>query len=445
MRFRGTLIPLLSQLLLSLLFAWLLLVQHLWIFSALMAILWILNAYWLNQRLQSTERELQNALRNSEVGDYNFYWPEQKSGGSRRELYRLLNVWLGQLRQYKSQKQSQTELLTDILRQLPFHLILLEADGSLRNLKPEVDSLPGMRHHMSAEDWPQVFPYLKKLLESPNENSRLVQLRYDGEKQNWLIQKVPVIREGHELKLLVLSNQQKHFEEQENETLEKILHVLTHEIMNSVSPINSLADTLGHHLQIEANSAGNYELKEEQFQDLQSTASIIKRRSEGLMSFVERYARFARLPRLQKSEIHWPTFLAEVQTLAASELKDAGMELELRIIQGQRSLYADHDLMSQVLLNLIRNAMESMLQNQSSQLTLELDQGDGYHYLKLIDSGPAVEESMQDQIFLPFFSTKKRGSGIGLSLSRKIIMAHGGRLYLQQKQGYKAFCIDLPF
>ena len=81
MRFRGTLIPLISQLLLSLLLAWLLLVQQLWIFSAIIAILWILNVYWLNQSLQSTERELQNALRNSEVGDYNFYWPEQKSGG----------------------------------------------------------------------------------------------------------------------------------------------------------------------------------------------------------------------------------------------------------------------------------------------------------------------------------------------------------------------------
>ena len=151
------------------------------------------------------------------------------------------------------------------------------------------------------------------------------------------------------------------------------------------------------------------------------------------------------LPRLQKSEIYWPAFLEEIQKLANSELKEASIEIELRIIQGQRSLYADHDLMSQVLLNLIRNAMESMLQNESNKLTLELDQGDGYHYLKVIDSGPAIEESMQDQIFLPFFSTKKRGSGIGLSLSRKIIMAHGGRLYLQQKQGYKAFCLDLPF
>ena len=105
----------------------------------------------------------------------------------------------------------------------------------------------------------------------------------------------------------------------------------------------------------------------------------------------------------QKSEIYWPAFLEEIQKLANSELKEASIEIELRIIQGQRSLYADHDLMSQVLLNLIRNAMESMLQNESNKLTLELDQGDGYHYLKVIDSGPAIEESMQDQIFLPFF------------------------------------------
>lgn len=450
MNSRAKIYLLVSQLALSLLLAWLIFAQKWWIFSAACLFLWFLNAWGLFRAQSRFERHLHSALQNSIAEDFNFFWPEKKAKGVRAQVYQLLNLWSRQLREFKQQREGQEYLLRQILDHLPFTILLLNAKQNLQVLNSGEPPLPGARNELSAEDWPRVFPFLKKFIHQKEEEAKL-SLKQDGEQQLWLARKRKISNGNAEQILIILSNRQREHEQQEGEALEKILHVLTHEIMNSVSPINSLADTMKIQLKQVQDGDGQFSLDSEQFGDLQSTAQIIQRRSKGLMGFVERYARFARLPKVQKTEMLWPEFLSELQTLQASELNKHGIELELRLIKSKRPLYADRDLIGQVLLNLIRNAMEALAQKgdekpeRSAIIIIELDQGDGYHYLKIIDSGSSIDNDLVDQIFLPFFSTKKRGSGIGLSLSRKIAMAHGGRLYLQQKENYKAFCLDLPF
>ncbi len=433
-------LPLALVLLSGLGFAWFVVVKAWLVFSLLSAVVWAFSARWLIRRVHEPERELQKILRNSKMEDYNFVWPYKDFA----TIGEVLSLWSQQIRHLKSAQQKDSLWQENVLDQLEGHILYLDKEQNLSALNHQEEGLPGMRHHLKAADWPEIFPFLKTFLES-EERERVISLRHDGEKQKWRFQQKSLGMGKQLEKIIIVSNEQSLFERHEDQALEKILHVLTHEIMNSVSPISSLADTLGHHLQLESTSNGSYQLNEEQYQDLLSTAGIIQRRSAGLMSFVERYARFARLPRLQKTEIDWPSFLAEIQSLCEAELQKDGFTLSLVNLESQRPLYADRELMSQVLLNLIRNAQESMRNGPGQNLVLQVDQGDGYHYLKVIDEGRPIEESLIDQIFLPFFSTKKKGSGIGLSLSRKIVMAHGGRLYLQQKDGFKAFCIDLPF
>lgn len=438
-------ILLLSQLALSLLFAWLLIIEGWWIFSVVTLILWLLNARALFRLQSKFERNIQEALQNSVAEDFNFHWPENTKQGLSSRLYQLLNLWSVQLRQFKQARESQSYLLQQILHHLPFTIMLLESDGRLLSLNAGSPPLAGARSEMAAADWPQVFPFLPPFIES-TKNEQKLRLRQDGEQQRWLAIKRQISHQGVDRLLIILSNRQQEHEQQEGEALEKILHVLTHEIMNSVSPINSLADTMKLQLEQGKNEAGQFKLNAEQFTDLQSTVQIIQRRSTGLMGFVERYARFARLPKVQKSKISWPDFLEDMRALLAAEVEKQQHQVEIRLIKSQRPLYADRDLIGQVIINLIRNALESMPKPKSGRLiSLELDQGDGYHYLRVIDDGPAIEPDLIDKIFLPFFSTKKRGSGIGLSLSRKILMAHGGRLYLQQKENSKAFCLELPY
>lgn len=432
--------PLVLILLCSLALGWTAFDQAWIIFSLLLVVLWIAAVYWLLRNLSARDRSIAKILESSKMEDYSFGNLESGSG----QIRELIQLWATQLRHFKSDQKRLDLRYRNVLNELNAPILLLKADGKLQALNKAAQELPGMRHELSDEDWQTIFPFLKDFIAS-KASEQVIALRQDGEKQQWRLQQHTFNGQDEGEKILVVRNEQHLFESQENEALEKILHVLTHEIMNSVSPINSLADTLQHHLNLQPNAEGQYLIMEEQYQDLLSTAGIIHRRSDGLMSFVERYARFARLPRIQKTSINWLSFLEEVENLAKQELAKEAIDIQVRNLNSNRTLYADRDLMNQVVLNLIRNAQESMAGMEGGQIILELDQGDGYHYLKIIDNGHSVEEALVDQIFLPFFSTKKRGSGIGLSLSRKIVMAHGGRLYLQQKPGYKAFCLDLPF
>lgn len=410
------------------------------IFSLILLGLWLAAVYWLLGSISARDRSFAKILESSKKEDYSF-GPLDRGNA---QVAELIQLWTAQLRQFKTDQKSLDLRYRNVLNQLNAPILWLKADGSLEALNTAAQALPGMRHQLSPEDWQTLFPFLKDFIAS-QASEQVIALRQDGEKQQWRLQQHPFSGKQEGEKILVVRNEQHLFESQENEALERILHVLTHEIMNSVSPINSLADTLQHHLKLDQNAEGYYFLTEEQYQDLQSTARIIHRRTNGLMSFVERYARFARLPRIQKESIDWLPFLREIEKLAEEELAKASISVQIRTLNSARRLYADRELLNQVVLNLIRNAQESMDGRTTGQIILELDQGDGYHYLKVIDNGQNIEDALIDQIFLPFFSTKKRGSGIGLSLSRKIVMAHGGRLYLQQKPAYKAFCIDLPF
>lgn len=433
------------QLVLSLALAWISLIQQWWVFSLLILIAWLINARALLKIQRRVEEDLQSTLQNSVAEDYNFHWPIKEEQGSKAKLYQLLNLWSVQLRDLKQKREDKSFLLNQVIKKLPFTILLIGSDQHLHVLNAGNPPLKGARNDLGPSDWPEIFPFIQSFI-NEDRSEKTLSLKQDGDLQVWKIEKMRLNSNGQEQILVILTNRQLEHERQEGEALEKILHVLTHEIMNSVSPINSLSDTMKHQLSLpEKAEHEGYKISREQFSDLQSTANIIQRRSKGLMSFVERYARFARLPKVQKQEIIWKDFLHDFQKLVDPEISKASVQFNQLILKSSRPLYADADLLQQVLLNLTRNALESLSDTLDGAINLEIDQGDGYHYLRLIDNGPNVEEDLIDQIFLPFFSTKKRGSGIGLSLSRKIIMAHGGRLYLQQKKDFKAFCIDLPY
>jgi len=436
---KGIVFPILILLACSLALAWTAILESWIILSAILVVIWLISLQWLLKVLKRRDREFETLLLNSRREDYNFSWSKEDNS----TFNNLLSLWTKQLRDFKIREERNDAKFSRVLKHLPFNLLLLDAQGTLNYLNEYEQGLPGMRHHLKADDWPRIFPWLEDFLRS-EENHKMISLKLDGEKQWWRLQQFDLNLEDSST-LIIISNEQREYEQRENETLEKILHVLTHEIMNSVSPINSLADTLQLNLKLEAQAGDAYRIEEEQYQDLISSAGIIKRRSEGLMSFVERYAKYARLPRLQKTRIPWQELMKEIAGLIEAEMQDLGIHFEIQYLKSSRDLFADRDLMTQVLLNLIRNALENLEDESHAEIKIEIDQGDGYHYISVIDNGPLIEESIEDQIFLPFFSTKKKGSGIGLSLSRKIVMAHGGRLYLRQKSANKSFAIEIPF
>lgn len=259
-------------------------------------------------------------------------------------------------------------------------------------------------------------------------------LDFQGETEQWKVNYKTFKNEAETYELFLFKNQQYDAERMEEEISTRLMHVLTHEIMNSVSPINSLINSISTRLQHQTDSS------ETLFEDVRTSVEIIQRRSQGLMDFVKRYNLLAHLPKTDMSSVSVSAFTEDIKQLVATELQANEINFLLKTDYPLRHFRADRQLLTQVILNLIKNAIEAFEEEvKNKNILLSYNYHDGYHMLAVIDNAGGVPADIEQDIFLPFFSTKNKASGIGLSLSRKIMQAHGGRLYVKQLVGGAEF------
>ena len=217
--------------------------------------------------------------------------------------------------------------------------------------------------------------------------------------------------------------------------MQQMTRVLAHEIMNSVTPIASLASSARDNLNTLSPSDFDRDTAET-LTDMQGAFETIDARSQGLIHFVNAYRKIARIPKpeLQLSSVA-PLF-NHLVTLFSSEINQSGIQVHIQVSPPALSVLADPDLIQQVLINLFKNALEAIGSGAEAEITL-IGQLDRRSKVVLIvrDSGPGISVDKKEKIFVPFFTTKKEGSGIGLSLSRQIMRRHGGNLRVQSREG----------
>jgi two-component system nitrogen regulation sensor histidine kinase NtrY len=237
-------------------------------------------------------------------------------------------------------------------------------------------------------------------------------------------------------KLIAFQNVNEALDETESRAWQKLLSVMTHEIMNSIAPISSLAETLRNRLAQKDEST---------FEDLELGIDTIKRRSEGLLKFAETYRNLNKITTLNKQKVYIRELFGNLNQLMLPTFEQKGIDLEIILRDTALFVEADGSLMEQVLINLIVNAMEAVKEREEPRIILSAEQApNGKIVLKVADNGPGIPEEILDKIFIPFFSTTKSGSGIGLSLCKQIVMLHRGNLQVQSVEGRgTAFSITL--
>jgi len=240
--------------------------------------------------------------------------------------------------------------------------------------------------------------------------------------------------EGKKYKLIAFQNVNEALDETESKAWQRLLSVMTHEIMNSVAPISSLSDTLKNMLN---NSREAVSLENRPaFEDLELGIDTIKRRSEGLLKFAETYRNLNKITTLNLKKVYVRDLFENLHLLMQPTLDQKNIELEIILKDPDLILEADTNLIEQVLINLIVNAVEAVKENPDPRIMLS-----AYYttknktVIKVSDNGTGMPEELLDKIFIPFFSTKKTGSGIGLSLCKQIMMLHKGTIHVQSKEG----------
>ncbi|MFL5741299.1 MAG: sensor histidine kinase [Flavisolibacter sp.] len=242
-------------------------------------------------------------------------------------------------------------------------------------------------------------------------------------------------------KLIAFQNVNEALDETESKAWQKLLSVMTHEIMNSVAPISSLADTLKNRLQQSAALSSESVAVE----DLEIGIETIKRRSEGLLKFAETYRNLNKITTLNLKKLYVRDLFGNLHQLMQPTFEQKNIELEIILRDTELFFDADPSLIEQVLINLIVNAIEAVKEQPSPRIILSAESTSLRKVvLRISDNGTGMPEELLDKIFIPFFSTKKNGSGIGLSLCKQIMMLHRGNIQVQSAEG-KGTVFSLQF
>ncbi len=234
-------------------------------------------------------------------------------------------------------------------------------------------------------------------------------------------------------KLVAFQNVNEALDETESKAWQKLLNVMTHEIMNSVAPIASLADTLTHRLQGDEIAKNvNVGL----FEDLELGIETIKRRSDGLLKFTENYRNLNKITKLNLEKVLVLDLFENLYNLMRPTLEKKNIELEIILRDPRLTLEADLHLVEQVLINLLVNAIEAVKESPNPRIILSSEVLNNQKIaVKVADNGPGMPPELIEKIFIPFFSTRKNGSGIGLSLCKQIMLLHQGNIQVQSSIG----------
>ncbi len=307
-----------------------------------------------------------------------------------------------------------------------------------RSLK-ELLNIPSLKNFNTlSQRNPALFEQLQSLI--GDGHGAVISVTTNAGSSKVLVSGGTFIMENTEFRLFAFRNVNEALDEAESKAWQRLLSVMTHEIMNSVAPISSLAETLKNLLERAKNNPID---SDEIIEDIEPGIETIRRRSEGLLTFAETYRNLSKITELNISNVQISTLFEHIYRLMLPSLSQKNIELEMILKDPLMTIDADASLIEQVLINLIVNAIDAVKEKTEPHIILSAGFTQNKRpILKVIDNGKGIPEEILDKIFIPFFSTRKSGNGIGLSLCKQIMMLHKGNVQVQSIEGEETcFCL----
>lgn len=335
------------------------------------------------------------------------------------ELKEAFNRILERFQGARAERDLQAGYLETVVRHVPVPFIASRADGSLRLVNNPARRLTGISSLQHFDQLAELDPLLPGQMRQIEPGGRqLLQTRLRNIPAELRVSVSEIRMAGETERLYSIENLSGELTAREASAWRNLIRVLTHEIMNTLTPISSLAQTATTMLDDAAAHA-----------DIREAVTTIARRSEGLMSFVARYRELLKVPQPELAPVSIAEALQDATRLMAAELAD--IEVTIEVVPESLSVQADRALLDQVLVNLLKNALDALASESSPSLRLGGALEFGKVAIKVRDNGPGIVAEELGQVFVPFYTTKRDGSGIGLSLSRQIMTAHGGDIVVE--------------
>lgn len=410
----------------ALLLGWLIFGEHIYVLVAFLLLVFVIQVAELINFLNRTNRKIAyffDAIRND---DSTLNFPEKTGNKSLNELNKGLNKVNDLIKNIKFELREQEQYFQTILEHVSIGIFTYNEKGTVFLANSAAKKLIGHEHFTHIN---QINRIDKKLF------TALKDLQPGGRKmvsinsKNGMIQlslKSTLFKTAQEnFQLVAIQDIKNELEIKELESWIKLIRVLTHEIMNTIAPITSLSQTiLGYFKNLDGNPPN-----EKIIRNTIKGLEVINERGTGLISFVDTYRKLTRIPPPEKKSICVGELLDNIITLINIEPIDKNIQISWEANPSDLEITADKKQISQVLINLIKNALEALKNKEEGQIFIKGEiNKNGRAQVIITDNGPGISEELMDKIFIPFFTTKTSGSGVGLSLSRQIMLLHGGSL-----------------
>lgn len=367
--------------------------------------------------------------------DFSRWFPEDRGPKDIRFLYTGFNEVNRTIKEVNRQNEAQFVYLQKILSMVDIGIIAYNLDSGdvlwMNNSFKEIIDFPSFKNVRFVEK--RKLELYNAIFETYNKEPNSISIALQNEHIKVLISDTIFQVEEDSFKLIVLQNIDSTLNKNESEAWKKLLSVMTHEIMNSIAPISSLADTLQRSVQrsLDAPEESNLEL-----QDLNAGIKTIKSRSQGLLKFAKTYRSLSKVTHLNLQNIQVSELFQNIELLMGPSIKAKNIAIQFSVTSKRLQLEIDVHLIEQVLINLILNARDACQNVKDPLIQVKASQNaQRQTVIKVYDNGIGISKEIVENIFVPFFTSKAAGSGIGLSLCKQIMLLHKGKILVKSIEG----------
>jgi two-component system nitrogen regulation sensor histidine kinase NtrY len=408
---------------------WLLINTTFYISAALLAVIIIVQVILLVRLVTKTNETVARFFRSVRHGDFSSVPSLGGRGASFDDLHGAFAEVMEEFRRARTLTEEHYQSLQTVVQHIGVGLISFRPDGEIGLMNNAARKLLHTHQLANINSLASLDPtFADTLLRLKSGDTALVKINRQGETLQLSIRATGYRLGEQQLTLVSLQNIGAELEEKEMDAWQNLIRVLTHEIMNSITPISSLASTANDMLS-SGPATGERRISPEVLDDVREAVGTIERRSQGLLRFVDAYRHLTHIPQPIFRQCLVGELFSRVHSLMQAQLAEAHIRFTIGIDPERLEVSADPDLIEQVLINLIRNAIQSMSGQEVKKLALSARVDEtGHVWIEVSDNGPGIPREIQERIFIPFFTTKEDGSGIGLSLSRQIMRLHGGTI-----------------
>lgn len=385
---------------------------------------------------ERTNRRLNKFFQSVRHSDFSSSFSEKGLGKSFEDLSNEFNQIIQEFKKNRAEKEEHFNYLLTVVQHVSIGIIVFRRDGKVDVFNNAIKKILHISHLRNIQDLNTVnedFPNLLLRLQAGDKT--LIKIFLEDELVQLSINATEFKMRGEAYVLVSLQNIHPELEEKEIESWQRLIRVLTHEIMNSITPISSLAATIQEMLvNPETNKIELSRLDDEDLESISNAMSTIESRSKGLLNFVEIYRNLTRIPKPNFRHFKVKEVFDRAFELLKPKFENLDIDCSCKVFPEDLMIVADPDLVDQVVINLMINAIDAVKDHPKPRISIVASTNlNNRITIDFADNGHGIKPDLMDKIFMPFFTSKKEGSGIGLSLSRQIMQMHKGAITFKSK------------